>query len=271
MRTSTSLVAVLTEPEAPTEPEVPGPGAAASEGGDASDVPAPRASGVASGVGEAGAMGVSATGATGVSAGPDEPDCDGKLIDEGISTSLGSGLGAGAVVDRVLSAAEVGLERAHHPLAVLGLETGQRFDICEERVAATGELDDLLFETAPLGFALAAGLGLGVGDETPRRHLGVVEHLARLRRRLRDGFVGRALGEQQRAVEDVLGLPGPRRLALRRGQSLLELGHPLVRRIDRGCGALEELVDLVTAVAPHLGVNLGIAELSRCDLHITPS
>ncbi len=166
---------------------------------------------------------------------------------------------------------EVGLERAHHPLAVLGLEARQRLDVGEQRVAPARQLEDLLFEAAALGFALAARLGLGVGDQAARRHLGLVEHLARLGGRLGDRFVGGALREQQRAVQDVLGLAGAARLALRRRQPVLQLRHALVRRLDRGRRPLEQVVDLVAAVAANLGVNLDVAELSRCDLHVRSS
>ena len=169
---------------------------------------------------------------------------------------------------RSCNAERSALERAHHAFAVLGLEPGQRLDVGEQRVAPTGELDDLLLEAAAFGLALAPGLGLGLGDEAARRHLGLVEHLARLRGRLGDGFVGGALREQQRAVEDVLGLAGADRLALRGRQPVLQLGHPLVRGLDRGGRPLEEVVDLVAAVAADLGVDLDVAELSRCDLHM---
>ena len=101
---------------------------------------------------------------------------------------------------------EVGLERAHHALAVVGLEARERLDVGEQRVAPAGEVEDLFFEPAALGLAAATRVGLGVGDEPARLDLGVVEHLARLGRRLGDRLVGRALREQQRAVQDVLGL-----------------------------------------------------------------
>ena len=114
---------------------------------------------------------------------------------------------------------QVGFERAHHALAVLGLEARHRLDVGEQRVAPAGEVEDLLFEAAPFRLALAAGVGLGVGDEAAGLEVGVVEHLPRLGGRLGDGLVGGALGEQQRAVQDVLGLAGAAGVVLYRASA----------------------------------------------------
>ena len=86
---------------------------------------------------------------------------------------------------------QIGLERAHHALAVLRLETRERLDVGEQRVAASGQLDDLLFEPAAFGLAPAARLRprtrprAGATTSRPRRPSGATSRSPRrpLRRR----------------------------------------------------------------------------------------
>ena len=65
-----------------------------------------------------------------------------------------------------------------------------------------------------------------------RFELGLLHHLARLLLRFGDRLVGGALREQQRAVEDVLGLAAAIGFELRRFQPLGYLADALVRRVD---------------------------------------
>ena len=134
--------------------------------------------------------------------------------------SVGSGRVPGEAAGRFRSDVRSASSRAHHAVAVLGLETRERFDVGEERVALARELQDFLFEAAPFGLAAAPGVGLRVGDDPPRLDLRVVEHLTRLGGGLADRFVGRALREQQGAVEDVLGLARVTGLGLRGAEAL---------------------------------------------------
>ena len=164
---------------------------------------------------------------------------------------------------------EVGLERANHAIAVVGLEARERLDVGEQRVAPPGEVEDFLLEAAAFGLAAAARVGLGVGDEPARLDLGVVEHLAGLGRGLTDGLVGRALREQQRAVEDVLGLARVPGLRLRGVEALAHLLHALVGRVEGRGRAFEQLVHVVAAVAPEGLTNLDVTKLAWCDFHET--
>ncbi len=120
---------------------------------------------------------------------------------------------------------------------------------------------------APLGLALPTRVGFGVRDQAPRLDVGVVEHLPRLRSRLGDGFVGGPLREQQRAVQHVFGLARTTSFGLRGLQAIGQLAEARVALFDRGGGALEEVVDLIFVVATHTVFDLGVAELSRGDLH----
>ena len=103
---------------------------------------------------------------------------------------------------------EVGLERAAQAGAVLGLEALEPVDVGEQRLAARAELEHLGLEAAALGVDLAAGARLGLGQLGAGLALGVVEDLAGLELRLGHRLVGRPLGEQQGAVQHVLGLAG---------------------------------------------------------------
>ena len=103
---------------------------------------------------------------------------------------------------------------------------------------------------------LRAGLGLGV-----------VQDLAGLELRLRHGLVGRALGEEQRAVEHVLGLARLALLALDRADLLGEPAHALVQALDRRGGPFEQLVHVVTVVPAKAFADVDVTELAGRHVH----
>ena len=155
--------------------------------------------------------------------------------------------------------------------AVFGLELRERVDVGEQRVAPRREVDDFFFE--PVAFVVAAALrfGLGFGEELVRLELGFLDHLARLLLRFGDRFVGGALREQQRAVEDVFGLATAVRFELRRVQPFAHLVDARVARVDARRGALEQVVDDVSVVAAERLGDLGVSEFSRSDFHAEKS
>ena len=144
---------------------------------------------------------------------------------------------------------EIGFQSTRHALAVLGLEPRECLDIGEQRLAATREIEDLLFEPPALGLALAPRVRLTFRNETTRLDVGVVEQLASFSGRLGNGLVGGSLGQQEGAVQDVFGLAGSARLALGRREPFGQLLEPLGGRLDGARRPLEEVVHLVAVVA----------------------
>ncbi len=179
--------------------------------------------------------------------------------------------GAGRGRRAVAQHREIVLEDAGQPGAVLGLELCEAVDVGEQRVAAPGEVDHFLFETFAFVVAAALGFGLRVREQLVRLELGFLHHLARLLLRFGDRFVGGALCEQQRAVEDVFGLPAAIGFQLRRLQPLRHLVDARVARVDARRGALEEVVDDLSVVAAERLGDLGVSEFSRSNFHAEKS
>ena len=177
---------------------------------------------------------------------------DGAEVLAGISTSLVSGGVAGPVVGRerntVRSASSARTMRSRYSASNRVSASTSASSVSRRPARSTISSSRRRRSASPRRRASASD----VGDEPARRDLGLVEHLARLGGRFRDCFVGRPLREQQRAVQDVLGLAVADRLGLRRRQPLLQLRHPLVRGLDRHGRPLEEVVDLVAAVPADL-------------------
>ena len=101
-----------------------------------------------------------------------------------------------------------------------------------------------------------ARLLLGLGDETGGRLLG-----------LGDGGVGRALGQHQRAPGGAVGLGAFQGPLLGSHGPLCHLAEAVLQGGDGGGHTLDEVVDLVAAVAAPLFAELDLAELLRCQLH----
>ena len=175
----------------------------------------------------------------------------------------GPGRGGGARAQRF----EVLFERGREPVAVVGLELRQRVDVGEQRVAPGREVDDLALESHAFFVAALLGFGLRFREQLVRFELGFLHHRPRLLLRFGDGFVGRALREQQRAVEDVFGLSTAVGFELRRFQALAELAYPFVARVDGRGRPLQQVVDDLAVVTAERFGDLDVSEFSRGDLH----
>ena len=168
----------------------------------------------------------------------------------GISTSLGSGRVPGRGRRTAAQRGEVGLERAHHAVAVVGLEARQRLDVGEQRVAAAGEVE----RSPPRAGGARSRPG---GARRPRRR----------RRARRDWISASSSIWRDFAVASATASSAARcassnvrwRMSsvsrvrpvsrLRGAEPLAQLLHALVGGVDRRGGALEQLVHLVAAVA----------------------
>ena len=162
---------------------------------------------------------------------------------------------------------EVRFERAPQAGAVLGLEALEPVHVGEQRLASRPELDHLGLEATALGVHLAPRGRLGLGELRPGLALGVVEDLAGLELGLGHGFVGGPLGEQQRAVQHVLGLAGLALLALDRADLLGEPADALVQALDRRGGPFEQLVHVVTVVPAKAFADVDVTELAGRYVH----
>ena len=114
---------------------------------------------------------------------------------------------------------------------------------------------------------LAAGLRLGLGELGAGLGLGVVEDLAGLELRLRHGLVRGPLGEQEGAVEHVLGLarwPCWPSVVL---DLLGEPAHALVEALDRGGGPFEQLVHVVAVVPAKAFADVDVTEFAGRHVH----
>ena len=162
---------------------------------------------------------------------------------------------------------EVGLDRAPQADAVVLLEALQRVDVGDERVALGAELEHLALEAATLRLRLATRRGLGLAHHRAGLRLGVIQDLARLGLGLGDGLVGRALREQQRPVEHLLGLARLARLGvagLGAGREVADLG---LETLDPGRGPLEQVVDVVAVVAAEPFPDVDVAEFPWRHVH----
>jgi hypothetical protein len=104
-------------------------------------------------------------------------------------------------------------------------------------------------------------------DQRLRPSLRLFDQLARVRLRLVDRVVGRALGEEQRALQHlgVVAVRGQgRRVARTTAFELLQLAREV---LDRRGGALEEIVDLVAVEATERFLDLTATEFLRGDIH----
>ena len=130
------------------------------------------------------------------------------------------------------------------------------------------ELDDLGLEPPALRVPWRRAVDLGVGE---LRRGDLVSASSRIWRalnvRLGHGLVGRALGEQQRAVEHVLGLADGPLLTLAELSLLGELAHALVEALDRRGGPFEQLVDLVAVVPAKPSADVDVTEFAGCHVH----
>ena len=163
---------------------------------------------------------------------------------------------------------EVGLERAHHALAVLGLEARERLDVGEQRVARGSARSTISSSRRRRSDSPRRRASASASATSRRDWISASSTIWRaLARGLVHGFVGGALGEQQRAVEDVFGLARVPGLGLRGGEAFAHLLDALVGGLEGRGRAFEQLVDLVAAVAPDGLTNLDVTELAWCDLH----
>ena len=133
--------------------------------------------------------------------------------------------------------------------------------------ACPPELEHFLLQAAPFLLAAIAGLRLGTGDQRAGGKLGLLHQGPGLLLRLGDRLVGGALGQQESAVQHVLGLAGSARIGLDCRYALGRLPQPLVERLDRGRGPLEKVVHDVVVIAPEGFGDLDVAQFARCDLH----
>ena len=187
--------------------------------------------------------------------------CDGKL------DRLDLGHGPGRDGRTRAQRFEVLFERHRQPLAVVALELRERVDIGEQRFAPGCEVDDLALEARAFLVTASLGFGLRFGEQLVRFELGFFHHRPRLLLRFGDGFVGRALREQQGAVEDVLGLSTAIGFELRGLQAVAELADPFAARVDGRGRPLEQVVDDLAVVSAERFGDLDVSEFSRGDLH----
>ena len=172
-------------------------------------------------------------------------------------------------VDGRAEVREVGLDCRAHAVAVTAGVRLERVGVGLQTGAACDELRDLGFEAAALSFVDAPRGDFGLTDERLGLRLRLVEDLARPLLRFGDRVVGGALREDQRALDGVGVVAAGRRhrsLGRRARWRLLDLAREV---LDRDCGALEEVVDLVAVVAAERLFDLAPAELLRCYVHET--
>ena len=161
-----------------------------------------------------------------------------------------------------------------------------------QRVARLLERDDLLDQALSRLIGRLARLGLGVDHELAGSFLRVdlealrlllhaVEDSAGFVLRLFDGGVGRALREYEGAADRFRVFRRVLRRRSRRGRRADGLGgallgprsplfrgpYPLLNLLEGDRDTLEEVVDLVGVVAPHLLVEFDLVDDLRRDVH----
>ncbi len=177
-------------------------------------------------------------------------------------------------LDLTTEVGEVGFDRGTEAVAVAGRVRVERVGVGAQLLASGGELEDLGFEPATLTFRDAPSSRLGIADQRLRLGFGLLEQLARPRLRLVHRVVGRALSEQQGALQHV-GVVAARRErdfsgGCRGRRPAGDLLHPLGEALDGDGGALEEVVDLVAVVAAPRVLDLAAAEFLRSHIHGRP-
>ena len=167
---------------------------------------------------------------------------------------------------------QLGLDRGADPVAVFGCELLEGIDVAAERITRRAELRDFRLDAAALALGDPARGRLGFAHQRLGFGFRLAHQLRRPGLRFGDGFVGRLLRQDQRALDDIAvghrdrGRHGLRRrrgrglwsrlrcragsrLGRTRGEPLLEDADLMLEMLDRRGSALEQLVDLIPVVS----------------------
>src|SRR5215471_18150621 len=165
---------------------------------------------------------------------------------------------------------ELGFDRLAKPRAVLPLVLLERLHVGIERVATRREVLDLALESRAFVLGDPPCGPFRLGHELPGLGLGFLEQRARPLLRFRDRLVGGLLREHERALQHLFGLAALARASFDGLKTFGQLTNALAQPFDRRCGALEQLVDVVTVVTAESLPDVGVPEFTRSYIHDTP-